>query len=268
MEAEINQTIHTANTNTQVYLFEFLKDWLNDWRITSVHQREIFRVADEYNERTEKAYLAKIEEQDAEFRKSADYNSREHLEEYEQPKVFESPYPKWINHYFGGDNKKVFKKFICRLEGPELIDYPYLREYFDFVDGILSNFRRIVNKYVSLYDAGKIVSSVDKITERMVLAQAEPPALPPPTSKIKTDLSVPQLAYFFKLLYEVKPEIFPGLTKADLYRFIAANFITKGKGDAEISVDSLSNHFNSPEKKTAEFWAAYLKKMLEQSRKE
>lgn len=266
MDDDITQTVLTCNASTQAYLFVFLKEWLLDWRIRSVNYPEILRVVEGYNERTEKTYMDKIEKEDEEFKQSADYG-RDHLEEYETPKST-FYHDEWLYKFFGHERKKVFHKFICREEGPDLIDYAHLPKYFGFVNEIITNFRRVINKHVALYDAGLIVSSVDKITERIVLPQSERLVLPSLPEKIKVNLSVPQLAYLFRLLYEVKPDIFPGLSKADLYRFIAANFTTKGKGDTEISIDSLNNHFCTPEKKTAAFWIEYLKKMLTQSRNE
>jgi hypothetical protein len=266
MDDEITQTVLTSNANAQAYLFVLLKEWLLDWRIIDVNRAEIFRLVNEYNERTEENYNAKIAQEDYEFRQSPDYG-REHLEELEEPKqtidrvanLFFQLYP---------PEKKVFKKFICRLQGPELIDWYLLPQYFNLVDEIISNFRRIINKHVALYDAKLIGPGVDKITERIVLPQAERPALPPSSSKIKVALSVPQLTYLFKMLYEVNPDIFIGLSKEELYRFISANFLSKAKGeDDEISTNKLKNLFYDTSKDVANFWVDLLTKMLQQSRK-
>jgi hypothetical protein len=47
------------------------------------------------------------------------------------------------------------------------------------------------------------------------------------TPPIKTNLSVGDLALLFRMLFELKPDIFDVKTKAELFRFISSNFTTK-----------------------------------------
>ncbi len=86
-------------------------------------------------------------------------------------------------------------------------------------------------------------------------------------AKLKTNLSVPQLAYLFRLLNDLNPSIFEIDDKTDLSNFIANNFITKATEKAGISPKSVYNLFSNIEKDTANFWATKLKKMLEDARK-
>lgn len=74
------------------------------------------------------------------------------------------------------------------------------------------------------------------------------------SQRIKTNLSVPQLAFLFKALKELNPEIFDIKAEAELHRFISANFITKKSGDDGISTEKLRQLFNQPDSKAAEFW--------------
>lgn len=74
------------------------------------------------------------------------------------------------------------------------------------------------------------------------------------SNRIKTNLSVPQLAFLFKMLKDLKPGIFDIKAEADLHRFISANFITKKSGDDGISTEKLRQLFNQPDPKAAEFW--------------
>jgi hypothetical protein len=91
--------------------------------------------------------------------------------------------------------------------------------------------------------------------------------LQPTTPKLKVNISVPQLAYLFKMLNDIKPAIFDIETKTELSNFIAANFITKATKKEGIKAKSVYNHFSNTEKKVANDWIVILKKMLESSRK-
>jgi len=94
-------------------------------------------------------------------------------------------------------------------------------------------------------------------------------SLPEPNkgSKLKVNLSVPQLAYLFKMLNELNPGIFDIKTKTELYRFISSNFTTKATEGKEISTEKLKILFNGTEKSIANYWIEHLKTMLEKSRK-
>lgn len=85
--------------------------------------------------------------------------------------------------------------------------------------------------------------------------------------KLKTNLTVPQLAYLFKMLMDINPPIFDTKTKKEVYEFIEANFTTKGKEDSGPTVAKLNNLYSDVDKATAMFWATKLKKMLEDARK-
>lgn len=87
------------------------------------------------------------------------------------------------------------------------------------------------------------------------------------TNRIKTNLSVPQVALLFKLLNDLKPEIFDTKAEAELHRFISANFITKKSGDDGISIDKLRQLFNQPDSKAAEFWFEKLSTMMAAAKK-
>lgn len=271
MEDEILQTIHTTNQNTLVYFFENLKEWLLDRRISNVNKEIIINTINQYNDKTYEEFSIRIEKKVEEYQKDPNF-IREHLEEYEvefkgSPGLFGGhilPKPTY---------KKVNYKYYCILESPELIDTAYLNEYLQLVNRLIHNFKRIVNKYVSQYDTGKIVPNSSIILEKTRLRNSpEPKALPEPfkdtSSKLKVNLSVKQVAYLFKLLLELKPDIFDIQSKAELYRFISANFITKGTEEKSISTNSLNNLFSNPEKDTAKFWVALLRKMLERARNE
>lgn len=81
-------------------------------------------------------------------------------------------------------------------------------------------------------------------------------------SKLKTNLSVPELALLFKLLKDLKPNLFELKSEAELYRFISTNFETKRTGENDISKQKLRILFNKPDSKAAEFWETNLRLLL------
>lgn len=80
--------------------------------------------------------------------------------------------------------------------------------------------------------------------------------------KLKTNLSVSELALLFKLLKDLKPNLFEVKSEAELHRFISANFETKKTGENDISTNKLRILFNQPENKAVEFWEEKLRLML------
>ncbi|WP_336070313.1 hypothetical protein [Mesoflavibacter sp. CH_XMU1404-2] len=78
--------------------------------------------------------------------------------------------------------------------------------------------------------------------------------------KLKVNLSVPQLAFLFKMINDLKPSIFNLKSEAELHRFISANFQTKSSDPVKgISENKLRILFNSPDPKAAEFWEKHIR---------
>jgi|GEM_PF-4476547 len=85
--------------------------------------------------------------------------------------------------------------------------------------------------------------------------------------KLKTNLSVPQLALIFKMLNELKPGIFNINSDAELHRFISASFETKQSKEEGISTDKLRILFNQPDSKAADFWEKHFYTLLTEIKK-
>lgn len=85
--------------------------------------------------------------------------------------------------------------------------------------------------------------------------------------KLKTDLSVPQLALLFKMLNDLKPNIFEVKSEAELLRFISANFETKKSKEDGISTDKLRILFNQPDSKAADFWEKHFYTLIAEIKK-
>ena len=84
----------------------------------------------------------------------------------------------------------------------------------------------------------------------------------PKAPPIKTNLSVGDLALLFRMLFELKPDIFDVKTKAELFRFISSNYTTKKSKEGEISIDTITKKFNSPDKSAKELWATHLHTLI------
>lgn len=80
--------------------------------------------------------------------------------------------------------------------------------------------------------------------------------------RLKTNLSVSQLALLFKMLDTLKPKIFENRSEAELHRFISANFETKKSSEEGISTVKLRILFNQPEPKSIDFWEKHLHTLL------
>jgi hypothetical protein len=87
------------------------------------------------------------------------------------------------------------------------------------------------------------------------------------STRLKTNLTVPQLALLFKMLDILKPKIFENRTEAELHRFISANFESKNSGENGISTDKLRILFNQPDPKAIDFWEKNLHTLLNELKK-
>lgn len=85
--------------------------------------------------------------------------------------------------------------------------------------------------------------------------------------KLKTALSVPQLALLFKMLNDLKPNVFEIKSEAELHRFISANFETKRSKEEGISTDKLRILFNQPDNKAADFWEKHFYTLIVEIKK-
>lgn len=268
VEDEILQTIHTCNNATQVYLFENLKLWATDIRLSFVNESLILEEIEKYNSKTYADFLIKIEDDVQKFRNSPNFY-REHKEEYEVTRSNWFPIVNSfnLNHF---TTKEINYKYYCIEEKPKLLDVSYLKDYYPYIAKIVEKFTRIINTYISQYEDGKLVPKSEIASSKQYLIENdEQKTLPePPTEqkKLKVNISVPELAYLFKMLNEAKPEIFSVDSKAELYRFISANFSTKATEN--ISVNSIANNYTTPDKKTAIRIGKMLAEMLKRARNE
>lgn len=76
----------------------------------------------------------------------------------------------------------------------------------------------------------------------------------PKTNPLKTGLTVPQIAFLFKILSEHNEIGIETKTKTELYNFISQNFATKKSTEKGISIKKLAEYFNEPDPDAQAFW--------------
>lgn len=82
--------------------------------------------------------------------------------------------------------------------------------------------------------------------------------------KLKTTLSVAEIAYLFKALHS--EGVFDSKHKTDIFKFIAENFSSKQQED--ISVNSIKNHFDNPEFNAVDSWHEKFIHLVQQAKKD
>lgn len=127
-------------------------------------------------------------------------------------------------------------------------------------------------KYIIIADKIKtyktILKAIENENSQHILHNTINEELVKSNDRMKTNISVPQLALLFKMINDLKPKIFQVDSEAELHRFISANFQTKNSDpDKGISENKLRILFNQPDTKAIEFWEKHLRTMLAEIKK-
>lgn len=256
LETEIDQHIHGSTENLQNQYFEHLRevlDIVNTW-----NDESIIRAIDKYNNEAEVKFYKAIEEKVEAFRKSTEYLTRAHKEEWE-----EYPPP---NPFFSSANLRLFKtkrihyKWYIVDGGPDVLDVSFIPQYLEFVRKITDNFKRIANSTLKLWDEKKIKSnaSINLVLPPVQTSQPQRLLEQPEDDKrkkLKVNLSVKQLLYLFKMLKDAGIVEVPLLK--DIHKFVGANFETNAKGAKDdISAANLAKLWStiSADPQTAAYW--------------
>ena len=272
MEREINQTIVGSTEYLNVYMFENLKRWLEDYRIKNVNREIIEQRIDEHNEKNYADFTEKIEKKVEEFKSHPNY-SRQHKEIYTEEYTPIWAFVSLHNRGLKLKREVTYYKFYIIEERPDLIDLQYLDKYCLIVEKIINSFKNSITQYVELYESKKL-SFWNNLPQRQIqlLQDNEIRILKEPErdKKIVVDLSVPKLVYLFKMIYEIEPSIFDkGVKKTDLARLIVSNFTTPGKQGKDIGYNSVENMLSKDgtDKDVAQFWVKKLEEMLKAAKK-
>jgi len=164
-----------------------------------------------------------------------------------------------------------------RRERAFVLNYWHLHWFPNIIDDNVSEYdekyaKHILKHYVNHFYLFKEATEKALNDFKQGLLGATPPqvfspALQVQNTKLKTNLSVPQVALLFKILNDLSPNIFEVKSEAELLRFISANFETKKSGAEGISTDKLRILFNQPDSKAAEFWEKHFHTLLAEVRK-
>lgn len=85
-----------------------------------------------------------------------------------------------------------------------------------------------------------------------------------PKQKLKTNLTVKEIAYLFRALHD--EGIIESRQKTDLFNFIAENFSSKQKD--EISANSIKNAFDTPDYNAVDFWQEKFTHFMQKAKKD
>lgn len=85
-----------------------------------------------------------------------------------------------------------------------------------------------------------------------------------PVKKLKTNLTVKEIAYLFRALHD--EGIIESRQKTDLFNFIAENFSSKQKD--EISANSIKNAFDTPDYNAVDFWQEKFTHFMQKAKKD
>ena len=253
----LNQFKYNYPYRTAVFDFKYsMRDYL-DYFKTEILDNIIILSKDD-----RKAYLNKLK-YELENKKQYAYTTQETIDEWLEKYNIESE-----------DAIRAGKKdnelyTILTSEPPEFED-EFAENFNRDTHGIQTDF---YNYYYGFYLDTAIAFIVEQINELNPLqslssngSQAQQ-ILATATPKLKTDLSVPQLALLFKMLNDLKPNIFEVKSEAELHRFISANFETKKSKEDGISTDKLRILFNQPDSKAADFWEKHFYTLIAEIKK-
>ena len=257
MEDDINQVIYTNIPATQDYFFNNLKEWLSYYLISDLHIPTIIKEVETYNNNIYEEFISMIKIKEDVLKNNYNPQLKEN-EEYEiSVKRFGMGLGLMPFTPSQKTEKRFNRKYYCIEERLELLDTAYLYKYYVLVNRLLVNLRKILNKYISLYDTGKLPTNVYVQSDKKNLENNPTPnLLPPPKEskqKLKVKLSVPQLAYLFKILNDA------GLLNTDTFKeiheFISKNFIVSSKGiNEDISSGKISRIWNNFDVRIISYW--------------
>jgi hypothetical protein len=253
----LNQFKYNYPYRTAVFDFKFsMRDYL-DYFKTEILDNIIILSKDD-----RKAYLNKLK-YELENKKQHAYTTQETIDEWLAKYNVES------EEAIRAGKKDNELYTILTSEPPEFED-EFAENFNRDTHGIQTDF---YNYYYGFYLDTAITFIVEQINELNPLqslssngSQAHQ-ILSTATPKLKTDLSVPQLALLFKMLNDLKPNIFEVKSEAELHRFISANFETKKSKEDGISTDKLRILFNQPDSKAANFWEKHFYTLIAEIKK-
>lgn len=273
-EDEILQTIHTCDNNTQVFMFEQLRSLLNNrWEFAEkVDKEHFYFTAIRHNNKENELLNIKVEDAVKAMIAHPDFHLREHNKEYEEEYKGVARYMMAGWNPYKTTRTVTHRKYYCIEFSTDFIDLTPLDRYIELVQRIIDSFRKIVLNHLTLYDAGKYVSSAEIIYQKEIIRIEQPEqkmlevgAARNEVKKLKTTLTSGQLLYLFQSLKSIG--VFPpNTTIADLCRFIEVNLSSRDRDDLKAS--NLVKDWSDIDINDIAFWYDKFPDMFKQSQKD
>lgn len=281
MEQEIIQTVYTSNQNTQVLMFEELREWIEiDWRLAEEPSSNfIWKVIDDYNEKIDTELNERLEIEVTKFQSTEEYKTLGENEEYEKTTYHRPIWNLSSKNIIPYTEKIINRKYYCNNLSTDYLDYYQFNKYKELVSRIVNNFRRIVKQHLSLFDAGKYIS-LSEITilkeliksnttnEKLIEAPLQPDKVDTPfTSKIDVNLNLEQLLYLFKALHTIG--VIKNKNYTEIFDVLSIGFqlATKKPGE-NISKSKMANTWNKIEAKHIGYWKDKFIELMNQAMKD
>lgn len=258
MEDEIWDVINHYTNNAQVYFFDTLKLWLTDIRIIELNTKWIQDEVDKFNDNSLVKYAEEIESEVIKFKNAPNYY-RDHKEEYviEHSARHLDLFPNSILNYLPTTKIAINYKYYCIEQKPDIIEMSSLVEFIKILDLARQNLKALLEKYVSMYDSGKLIKNSLLVPEKFLPPSRDIQLIEYPKTKskekIQVNLTVPQIAYLFKMLHDAR--LIQTSTYKEIHEFIANNFIPSSKGHNEdISVGKIARIWSNFDVNIAAYW--------------
>jgi hypothetical protein len=140
------------------------------------------------------------------------------------------------------------------------VNKDFLPKYFAVVENAISNLKRIINKYLNLYDTDKLPKSYQP--PNYLPINTTPLVNDREEKRLKVNMTVEQLAFLFRILKD--SGLVMGADK-EIARFIVDHFETTARQGKKISADNLRKLFSTKNPDIVNFWIAHFKKMQEKT---
>ena len=133
-----------------------------------------------------------------------------------------------------------------------MVNKDYLPQYFEVVENAINNLKRIINKYLNLYDT-------DKLPKAYPLPDYVPATTKPfveDKAKLEMDVTAEQLALLYRLMDDVG--VMKYKQKKDMQQFLFDNIQTKKQSK---NFKYFTNKFNEIDKAAKDYWKDKLAEM-------
>lgn len=162
-----------------------------------------------------------------------------------------------FNMFIKGEDQSLMRirmKLLSTRELLESVDFEFTVNFEDYETVIsLDEIKKINNLKIEYLDQlGSLIDSFSFETAQ------------PLKQKLKTNLTVKEIAYLFRALHD--EGIIEARQKTDIFNFISESFSSKQKED--ISANSIKNAFDTPDFNAVDFWQEKFTHFMQKAKKD